>query len=305
MHPIPLHDVGVGKYVEIVIYFSSTKTSLMSGNRFLAPFGMQELYQSQAVEKVRPVYSARMACTEHEIREALRLRFEVFNLELNEGLASSHATGLDEDEFDDVCDHLIVIEENSSCVVGTYRMQTGISAGNHLGYYGACEFDFAPYEPIRDSLVELGRACVHRDHRSIIVISMLWREIVRYALSNNARYLIGCSSLTSQDAAHGQAIYRRFVDEGHIAAQEFLTAPLPAYRLEEVEPMEQCPPPPKLLRAYLGVGAKICSTPAIDRAFGTIDFLTMIDCFNADAIATERFLERPNRPESRVSKREL
>jgi putative hemolysin len=249
----------------------------------------------------RPSYKVRFAETSEEIRSALALRFEVFNLELNEGLASSHATGLDEDEFDDVCDHLIVLEENSGSVVGTYRMQTGSSAGRHLGYYGAGEFDFSPYEPIRDSLVELGRACVHKEHRSIVVISMLWKEIVRYALDQNARYLIGCSSLTSQDPAHGQAIYQRFILEGHIAAPEFVTNPLPAFCLEDVEPMVDCPPPPKLLRAYLGVGAKICSTPAIDRAFGTIDFLTMIDCFNADAIATERFLERPNKDRNRTT----
>jgi putative hemolysin len=249
----------------------------------------------------KPSYRVRFAKTTEELRAAFSLRFKVFNLELNEGLASSHATGLDEDEFDDVCDHLIVLEENSGSVVGTYRMQTGASAGRHLGYYGAGEFDFGPYEPIRDSLVELGRACVHKDHRSIVVISMLWKEIVRYALDQNARYLIGCSSLTSQDPAHGRAIYQRFIKEGYLAQPEFLTSPLPAFRLEDVEPMVDCPPPPKLLRAYLGVGAKICSTPAIDRTFGTIDFLTMIDCFNADAIATERFLERPNRDRNRNS----
>lgn len=248
---------------------------------------------AQLASSERPKYSIRFALNNEEIRDALSLRFQVFNLELNEGLASSYATRLDEDEFDEVCDHLIVVEEQSNSVVGTYRMQTGTSAGRHLGYYGAGAFDFSPYEPIRDSLVELGRACVHKDHRSIVVISMLWKEIVRYALDRNARYLIGCSSLTSQDPAHGHALYNRFIVEGNIAAAEFLTTPLPAFRLEGVEPIVNCPPPPKLLRAYLGVGAKICSTPAIDRAFGTIDFLTMIDCFNADPIATERFMGRP------------
>lgn len=255
---------------------------------------------AQLAPRERPKYSIRFALTNEEIRAALSLRFQVFNLELNEGLVSSYATGLDEDEFDEVCDHLIVVEEQSNSVVGTYRMQTGTSAWRHLGFYGACEFDFSPYEPIRDSLVELGRACVHKDHRSIVVISMLWKEIVRYALDRNARYLVGCSSLTSQDPAHGQAIYRRFINEGHLAQPEFLTNPLPAFRLEDVGPMDDCPPSPKLLRAYLGVGAKICSTPAIDRAFGTIDFLTMIDCFNADSLATERFLERPNKDRNRT-----
>jgi putative hemolysin len=113
-------------------------------------------------------------------------------------------------------------------------------------------------------------------------------------LERNARYLIGCSSLTSQDPAHGWAIHNRFVAEGSLADPAFRTLPLPAFALEAAEPMNPCPPLPKLLRAYLGIGARICSTPAIDRAFGTIDFLTMIDCFNADATATERFLERPN-----------
>jgi putative hemolysin len=245
-------------------------------------------------ERRKPVYSVRFALNDEEIRAALRLRFEVFNLELNEGLASAHATGMDEDEFDEVCDHLIVVEEGSGAVVGTYRMQTGTMAGLHLGYYSACEFDFTPFEPFRDSLVELGRACVHRDHRSIAVISMLWREIVRYALDRNARYLIGCSSLTSQDPAHGLALYNRFAAEGHLSDPEFRTVPLPAFELDQVEPLAECPPPPKLLRAYLGIGAKICSTPAIDRAFGTIDFLTMIDCFKADPAAKDRFVERPN-----------
>jgi len=249
---------------------------------------------SVPAERNRPAYVVRFARDAEEIRAALRLRFEVFNLELNEGLASAHATGMDEDQFDEVCDHLIVVEEGSGAVVGTYRMQTGTMAGLHLGYYSACEFDFTPFEPYRDSLVELGRACVHRDHRSIAVISMLWREIVRYALERKARYLIGCSSLTSQDPAHGRALYNRFVAEGCLSAPEFRTVPLPAFELEAVEPLHDCPPPPKLLRAYLGLGAKICSAPAIDRGFGTIDFLTMIDCFNADAAATERFVERPN-----------
>ena len=247
-----------------------------------------------SVERKRPSYAVRFARNKEEIYSALRLRFEVFNLELNEGLAASYATGMDEDEFDAVCDHLIVSEVGSGEVVGTYRMQTGTMAGVNLGYYSACEFDFAPFEPVRDSLVELGRACVHRDHRSIAVISMLWKEIVRYALDRNARYLIGCSSLTSQDPAHGWAVYNRFVADGSLADRLFRTVPLPSFVLESAEPMAPCPPPPKLLRAYLGIGGRICSTPAIDRAFGTIDFLTMIDCFNADAAATERFLERPN-----------
>lgn len=239
-------------------------------------------------------YSVRFAEGPDEVKRALKLRYEVFNLELQEGLAASHASGLDEDEFDAVCDHLIIIEEKSGSVVGTYRMQSGAMAARNIGYYSAREFDFEPFEPLRGELIELGRACVHRDHRSIIVISMLWKEIVRYVLKNDARYMIGCSSLTSQEPALGHAMYRKFEREGALAEPDFITKPLPPFTLPEAEPLTPCPPPPKLLRAYLGVGAKICGEPAIDREFGTIDFLTILDCQNGSPIATERFLERPN-----------
>lgn len=242
-----------------------------------------------------PRYTVRFAKSPDEVKAALRLRYEIFNLELHEGLSSSHASGFDEDEFDAVCDHLVVLEENSGLVVGTYRMQTGIMADRHLGYYSAKEFCFSPYEPIRDLLVELGRACVHKNHRSITVISMLWKEIVRYVQDHDARYLIGCSSLTSQDPALGKAMFQKFRDGGFLVEEALRTTPLADYALPPTTALHHCPPPPKLLRAYLGVGAKICGEPAIDREFKTIDFLTLMDCFNGSEIATDRFVERPRK----------
>lgn len=239
-------------------------------------------------------YQVRFAESPGEVRDALRLRYEVFNLEMNEGLQSSHASGIDEDEFDAVCDHLIIREELSGAIVGTYRMQNGTMAERNIGFYSAREFDFKPFTPYRNLLVELGRACVHKDHRSIIVISLLWKEIVRYVLRHNARYMIGCSSLTSQDPALGHAMYRRLVREGALSEAPFVTTPLTSFVLPRAEPLSPCPPPPKLLRAYLGVGARICGEPAIDREFGTIDFLTILDCQNGSTVATDRFLERPN-----------
>ena len=251
-------------------------------------------FQSTQIYMFKSRYAVRFAESPREIHDALRLRYEVFNLEMNEGLLASHATGIDEDEFDAVCDHLIILEEKSGSVVGTYRMQTGTMAARCIGYYSAREFDFYPYESIRGSLIELGRACVHKDHRSIIVISMLWKEIIRYVLKNDARFMIGCSSLSSKDPALGHAIYQKFVKEGALADPSFVTKPLPHFALPLAEPLKPCPPPPKLLRSYLGVGAKICGEPAIDREFGTIDFLTILDCQNGSPVATDRFLERPN-----------
>lgn len=221
-------------------------------------------------------YAVRRATGPDEVRATQALRFEIFNLELNEGLQESYGTGLDADPFDDVCDHLLVQHLPTHEVVGTYRLQTGAMAATHHGYYSAQEFDFTPLEPMRGQMVELGRACVHQRHRNMAVLGLLWQGIADYAQEHGARYLCGCSSLTSQDASVGAAVYAEL-------CRNYL-APLPW----RTKPLSHCecslqtlhPEPariPKLLRAYLGIGAKICGPPAIDRTFRTIDFLTWLD----------------------------
>jgi putative hemolysin len=210
------------------------------------------------------------------LRAAQKLRFQVFNLELNEGLQESFATGLDADPFDSICDHLIVEHSPTREVVGTYRLQTGPTAAANLGYYSAQEFDFTPFESRRAEIIELGRACVHKNHRNLAVLGMLWKAIAEYATTCGGHYLIGCSSLTSQSAAEGLALYEEF-KRTCLAPPEWRTDPLPAFACPEQTPARRPPPVPKLLRAYLSVGAKICGPPAIDRQFKTIDFLTVLD----------------------------
>lgn len=234
-------------------------------------------------------YRARMAASGADVDAAQRLRFEVFNLELSEGLAESWRTQRDADRYDATCDHLLVEHVESARIVGTYRLQTGQMAAAGHGFYSAQEFDFTPYEPFRNEIVELGRACVHQDHRKGHVLNLLWRGIAAYTRERRARYLLGCSSLTSQDPALGHAMYARLAEE-HLAAPEFRSLPLPAFALPAAEPLAHCPPPPRLLRTYLTVGAKICGPPALDREFGTIDFLTLIDLAALPGPTSSRFL---------------
>jgi putative hemolysin len=234
-------------------------------------------------------YSIRLARDAADIQAAQRLRFEVFNLELNEGLDTAYLSGLDADRFDDCCDHLLVEDARTGSVVGTYRLQTGqLAAANH-GYYSAQEFDFAPFEPIRCETVELGRACVHKDHRKLAVLNLLWRGIAIYATERRARYLIGCSSLTSQDAAAGEAMYHTLA-AAHLVEERFRTGAIGAYRIGVGAPLPEPPPVPKLLRAYLSIGAKICGPPALDQDFKTIDFLTLLDLRALPAAVRSHFL---------------
>jgi putative hemolysin len=240
-------------------------------------------------------YEVRFALSGSDICSAQRLRYAVFNLEMGIGLEASAATGLDADVFDETCEHLMVIERESGDVVGTYRMRTGLRALECHGYYSEKQFDFAPYEERRASILELGRACVRKDHRSFAVIGLLWRGIVDYATAHNCRYLVGCSSVSSQDPALGWAMYRRFERENQVASSEWLTAPRPAYAMPPAEPLAHCPSAPRLLAAYLGVGARICAPPALDREFRTLVFLTMLDCLGSTPSAG-RFLDNPKVP---------
>ena len=232
---------------------------------------------------------ARLAQSAEEVRRAQRLRFEVFNLELNEGLVESHFTGLDVDLFDNVCDHLIVENVATDEIVGTYRLQTGGHAAANIGYYSEREFDFTPYESLRGEMIELGRACVHAEHRNFNLLHLLWRGIAHYACERNARLLVGCSSLTSLDPMEGVAMYEQLRGK-HLARPKWQTVPRAAFRLDVDLVSASSPPPPKLMRAYLSIGAKICGPPAMDREFGTIDFLTLLDLHALPMIVRAHFL---------------
>ena len=261
-------------------------------------------------------YRVRLAQSDEDRVAACRLRFRVFNIELGEGLESSYQTGLDTDQFDEACEHLIVEDKQEDNpvrrIVGTYRMQTGANAARRHGYYSEQEFNLAPYEPLRPGVLELGRASIDREHRTPEVLTLLWRGIAQYATDMGLRYLIGCSSLTSRVPAEGWQLYRQL--EQFRVPPEFETTPTEAYacpvepQAEDAQPSacaaestdaEVCEPGcsrpvqvkvPKLLKTYLAIGARIAAPPAWDREFGTIDFLTLLDLKLLSPAARSRFL---------------
>lgn len=247
-------------------------------------------------------YRVRLAETISDRDAVCRLRFKVFNIEMGEGLESSYETGLDTDQFDLFCEHLLVEEKATGRIVGTYRMQSGETAGRNLGYYSAQEFHFAPYEALRPGILELGRASIDREHRTPEVLTLLWRGIAQYATDMGLRYLVGCSSLTSKNPCEGWQVYDQL--EHYRVPPEFATEPTDAYACphEQKGASAQMTPPaadaalpvlpkvPKLLRTYLAIGARICAAPAWDREFGTIDFLTLLDLKLLSSAARNRFL---------------
>ena len=217
-----------------------------------------------------------------------RLRYSVFNVELGEGLSTSERDGLDIDPFDNFCDHLMVTDLESGKLVGTYRLQTGEVARRNLGYYGNQIFDFSVYEPIRRQVLELGRACVHVDFRNIMVLHALWKGIAVYATRHESRWLIGCSSISSQDENYGMAMYDSLKDK-YLIEPALRTLPQPGQACAATGEPVKADRPPRLFRAYLEISGRICGPPAIDREFKTIDFLTIVDLANLPERVRTRF----------------
>ena len=217
-----------------------------------------------------------MAQSLEDVIDCQRLRYLVFNCELGEGLESSARTGLDRDRFDFICDHLLVRDVVTGKLAGTYRMQSGYRAKGNLGYYGEEFFDFTPFERMRAEVLELARACVREEYRNTNVLHLLWKGIARYAESCRARYLIGCSSLSSQDQHAGMALYE-VLREKHLVEPSLRTNPVEGRECKSDGSHSAPPRPARLFRAYLDISARICGPPAIDREFKTIDFLTLVD----------------------------
>ncbi|MCI0388040.1 MAG: GNAT family N-acetyltransferase [Acidobacteria bacterium] len=240
-------------------------------------------------------YLAYFVQTREELDAALKLRFEVFNLELSEGLAQSFETGRDLDEFDETCHHLIVLETEQNKVVGTYRMQTSEMAAAGRGFYTASEFDLSYFPPnVLTGGIELGRACVAQSHRNTQVLFLLWKGLAAYVAHNRKRYLFGCCSLTSQDAQEGQRVMELLKEQGHLHPNLF-APPHSEFACEagslNFEASEEAKIP-RLFRTYLRYGAKVCSSPAIDRQFKTIDFLVLFDVAEMDGRTARLFLGR-------------
>lgn len=154
-------------------------------------------------------YSVKLASSKTEIEKALRLRFKVFNIELKEGLDESFITLKDEDEYDSQCHHLIVVENSSQEVIGTYRMQNNKMATLSNGFYSSIEFNiYSLPRYIKKNMVELGRACIHQKHRNGRVLYLLWKGLFRYLFIFKKRYFIGCCSINSQNTLEGIAFYQ-------------------------------------------------------------------------------------------------
>ena len=233
-------------------------------------------------------YEVRLAVTENELAQAQRLRHEVFAGEWGAVMAHTH---LDVDALDPWCDHLIVRELRNGSVVGTYRLLPPDRAAVAGGCYAAAEFDISSLNSIADDLVELGRSCVHPNHRNGAVIGLLWSTVVRYVVAGGHGWLSGCTSVPLADSGIQAANVWYEVAERHLAPEAYAVNPHRPWRPDPNSPAIRAAMPP-LLRGYLRLGAWVCGPPAHDPDFDCADFFMLLDLRRLSVRHRQHFLGR-------------
>ena len=222
----------------------------------------------------KPALQIAWANTPGEVKEAQRLRYKVFAEEMGANLPPN-VDGLDVDEFDAYCDHLLIRDQDSLKVVGTYRVLPPHKALEIGRLYSDSEFDLSRINHLRPKLVELGRSCVHQDYRSGAVIMALWSGLAQYMQKNGYEIMLGCASIPMADGGHFAASLYNSLGNDQMAPTEFHAFPRLPLPLDKLNGGLDVQPPP-LIKGYLKLGAKICSAPAWDPDFNTADLLTML-----------------------------
>ncbi|MFN9069020.1 MAG: GNAT family N-acetyltransferase [Bdellovibrionales bacterium] len=239
-------------------------------------------------------YLLKTAQTVEELVQSFKLRHEVFNIEFR---GQSHK-GLDFDRYDSLFDHLLIYHQDTKRVVGTYRLNL---SDFPLESYTGLEFDLSGLHDFEGPYLELGRACISKEHRQGAVISLLWRGIAEYMKQTGAEIVFGCSSVKVNDSRRAALLFtylkeqnliienrchptRKFQFEDFQAWELFFVRGLTEEQKKEAQSLI-----PPLLKSYLKLGSKILARPAFDRDFDCLDFLTVLKRSQMSKLVEKKF----------------
>ena len=235
-------------------------------------------------------YIMKTADTLEEFHEIFNFRHSIF---VEECHAQSNYENIEIDEYDSICDHLIIKDKNSKKVIGYYRL---ISSAFSKSFYSENEFNLEYLKSTNENLLELGRACIHPQHRNGQVINLLWKGIGLYCKQLNTRYLFGCTSIHTESFSLAHEIYHYLKNEEKIC-RNYHIEPTKLFKININFEQRPCiidenrakSQLPALLKSYLSAGAMIAGTPAYDKDFSCIDFFTVMDLENVHRSFKRRY----------------
>lgn len=256
----------------------------------------------EIVKVVAGDFEVRLAQTSAEIEAAQALRFRVFYEEMSAHASPEmKALGRDFDPFDEVCDHLLVLDrrrgEGPEGIVGTYRLIRRSAAVKMGRFYSAAEYDIQKMIDYPGEVLELGRSCIARDARNTATMQMLWRGIALYAYHYNIQVMFGCASLPGVDPAqHAQAL--SYLYHHHLAPPEIRVRALPSRYVNmdmleagSYDPRKAMARVPPLIKGYLRLGGFVGDGAVIDHEFDSTDvFITV-----KTELVTEKYIRHYER----------
>lgn len=245
----------------------------------------------------------RLAETWSDVKRAQRLRYEVFYNEMSATptfLAEMRRR--DEDPYDAICDHLLVIDTGTRTamdhwrpvrrppVVGTYRVLRQDVAERHFGFYTQGEYDIAPVIRARPTqrFMELGRSCVLKPYRTKRSVELLWHGLWTYVREHKVDVMIGCASFEGIDpSAHAMALsflhhHAMAPDDWRCSAHPHLYQSMDLLPKDKVDAKAALKAMPPLIKGYLRLGAFVGDGAVIDRQFGTTDVLIILPVAKID-----------------------
>jgi len=252
-----------------------TSPSLFTGFSFDSqPLNQQSISDEDALASDKN-YLVRLAQNSKEIKAALRLRYEVFNLEL--GIAKSRSR-LEFDAYDFRSQHLIAIDKRHGDIIGTYRINSAESVDDLSTLYSSAEFEIEnlPAEVISKGL-EIGRACVSTKHRGSRALLLIWKALAKYLIAQDKRFFFGCCSIFTRKSSIGTSVYNQLKAIGSVHPTVSVNPRNNGNAIRDLGGSLSDCKLPSLFENYLRLGAKICGRPTYDEAFGSIDFFVLFD----------------------------
>lgn len=241
----------------------------------------------------RPRIEASFLTTQEEIRAVQRMRYEIFCEEYNVALPVNlrwNGLAIDADELDDVCLHLVVRDTSTGQPVGYTRVLTSDQAATFGHYYSSHEFRIERIINRPGRFLEIGRTCIHPDHRNGATIAVLWSFLARYMQENDFQYLFGCASISLTDGGSNYANIMQVLRDQFMADDTFRVEPLLPMPVNPTDPDARVAFPP-LLKAYTRMGARICGEACWDPDFNVADVFVLLDVSNVANRYAKHFLK--------------